>query len=249
MADSTKGFVPMALLRTAFTTTGRGRGSEAERDLVVPIPAATARHEPRPLWSRDDLPAARTIFPIAEPEPVRDSEPEEPAGPSPEEIALMVQEAEARGVEKGKAALHPQLEARRESEERLSQIADELDEARQSWASEAREELTAFAVAAVHHLIGDIPELLELQLRSRLQEAVEHLSGSRRVVVRVAPRDVGLALEAIGDREGWEIRADPAVEGGCVATSESGELDATVGAAIAAVDAAVQSWREEQVGR
>ena len=248
MADASKGFVPMSLLRTGFAPAGRGRGSEAERDLVVPIRAEAARHEPRRLWDPDEMPAPRTIFPIPEPEPARDEGPEEPAGPTPEEIALMVQEAEQRGFKRGQASRQPEVDARRESEERLGQIADEIDEARGDWAGEAREELTAFVLGAVHHLVGDIPELLEIQLRQRLQDAVEHLSGARRVAVRVSPRDVGLALDVLGDREGWEVRADPEIGGGCIATSESGELDATVGAAIAAVDAAVQGWRDEQGG-
>ncbi len=246
MSDTPKGFVPMALVRTAFSPAARGRGSEAERELVVPIPAASARHEPRLLWDPSEMPPARTIFPIPEPEPPRHDEPEEPQGPTPEEIAVMVQEAEKRGFRKGQEALAPELAARQESEKKLAAIAADIDAARAAWLDEARDELTAFAVGAVHHLIGGVPELLEAMLRSRLQEAVEQLSGARRVVVRVSPGDVGLALELLGQREGWEVRADPAVKGGCVATSESGELDATVGAAVAAVDAAVASWRAER---
>lgn len=248
MGDAPSGFVPMGLVRTAFSPTGRGRGSAAERDMVVPIRAESALHEPTPLYDLSNLPQPRTIFPIPEPEPASASVPDEPSGPSAEDIAVMVQEAEKRGFQKGAESLQPALDERRESEERLAQIANELDAARAEWASEAREDLTNFAVSAVHHLIGDIPELLEMLLRQRLKTAVEHLSGSRRVVVRVAPRDVGLALEAIGDREGWDIRADMDVQGGCIATSESGELDGSVQAGLEAVDAAVAAWRAEEGG-
>jgi hypothetical protein len=244
MADRKPAFSPMPLARTAFAPAARGKGSPAERDLVVPIRSESVRVPVRPLTGDGAPPVPRAFFPREDPPPAP-APTGPPPGPSADEIAQMVQEAERRGHARGRAELLPELQRRSEAEARLTAVVDAVDAARHAWAEAARTEGTDLTLAAVRHLVGNVPELLDLLVRERLSAALERLVGSRRVVVRVNPRDVPAVLGVLGEREGWEVIPDPGVTGGCIASSEAGELDGSLEACIAALDSAVSAWRAE----
>jgi len=239
-----KDFVPMLLPRAAFKRSSSDKGPTVQPSLVVPIRPSGGRSEPRPMFNRADVPKPRTIFPVPEPEPEPESPPE-PPGPTPEEIAQMVREAEDRGYERGKAEMMQAVRDQVEQEQRLAAVADAVDGARAQWKAETRGDVARLVVEAVQHICGELPTPLISLLSNRLTEAGEQLVDARSVVVRVAPRDVELVRTKLGDRPGWDIKADPSIRGGCRVTSENGEVDGTLSAAFKALDAAAADWRAE----
>jgi flagellar biosynthesis/type III secretory pathway protein FliH len=82
-------------------------------------------------------------------------------------------------------------------------------------------------------------------LAKRLDEAAEQMVDARKVVVRVAPRDVELVRAKLGERPNWEIRPDVNIKGGCRVLSDNGEIDGTLAAAFRAIESAAADWRAE----
>jgi flagellar biosynthesis/type III secretory pathway protein FliH len=239
-----KDFVPMLLPRGVFQRSGNDNGPRATPEVVVPIRPGSSRREPRRLFDPSDMPKPRTIYPVLEPEAEPEA-PAEPPGPTAEEIAQMVREAEARGYERGKAEMEQAVRDRVEQEQKLQQVADAIDGARQHWQREVQSDVGRLVVESVQHICGELPSALVALLASRLNDAAEQLVDARKVVVRVAPRDIELVRVKLGDRPQWEVRADPSIRGGCRVTSENGEIDGTLEAAFRALDAAASDWRAE----
>ena len=238
-----KKFVPMQLPRAAFQRSGNGKGPTVQT-VVVPIRANHAVAEPRRLFEDAELPRPRTIFPIPEPEP-EPAAPPEPPGPTVEEIAQMVREAEERGYTRGKAEMEQALQERVEQERRLGGVADALDASRAAWRSQARTDASRLVVEAVKYICGNVPAALLAVLGRRVDEAAEQLVEARGVVVHVSPGDEQVVRQQLGNRPGWKIVSDAAIRGGCRVTSESGELDGTLAAAFRALDEAAADWQAE----
>lgn len=237
-------FTPMALpAGRGFKPSADRKGSSVKPEVVVPIRPGQARQDPRLLFDASQLAKPRTIFPIPEPEP--EPEPEVPAGPTPEEIAQMVRDAEERGYRRGVAEMEQAIRDNVEQERRLGQVAHQVDAMRGQLLGEARADAGVLVVAAVQHICGTLPEALASLLETRLGEAAEQLADAREVVVHVRPADVEVVQAKLGERKGWRVAADPSVRGGCRVTSANGQVDATLSAAFEALDAAANDWRAE----
>lgn len=186
----------------------------------------------------------RSMPPEVEPEA-----PQEPAGPSLEEIERMVAEAEQRGYERGLAeaqAAVAEVEQVAVAElQKLQAIVEGVDGYRATIAQEARDGMGELVLQAMKRLVGRTPELLARMLQARLADVSEHMVGAADVVVRVHPDDVKLAQRLLGDRKGWSIQPDKRVRGGCIAESASGRMDASLDAGLEALQEAVKAWRAE----
>jgi hypothetical protein len=234
----------MLLPRAAFKRTNNDKGASAQPPVVVPIRPNSGRSEPKRLFDGAIMPKPRTIYPVAEPDP-EPEHPPEPPGPTADEIAQMVREAEERGYERGKAEMEEAVREQVEQERRLEQVADAVDGSRSGWRAETRSDLSRLVLQAVEHICGELPVALASLLRKRLDQAAEQLVDARKVVVRVSPGDVPLTTKKIGDRPGWKVLGDPKIKGGCLVTSENGEIDATLSAAFSALSSAAADWRAE----
>lgn len=239
-----KEFVPMLLPRGSFQRSGGDKGPKVLPEVVVPIRPGSPKQEPKVLFDPADMPKPRTIYPVLEPEPQPDV-PEEPPGPTAEEIAQMVREAEERGYQRGKAEMEEAVRSRVEQEQRFAQIADAVDAARAQWRGEVRSDVGRLVTGAVEYICGSIPTALLSLLARRLDEAAEQMVDARKVVVCVSPRDADLVRAKIGSRPNWEIRPDATIDGGCRVFSENGEIDGTLAAAFRSIDAAATDWRAE----
>lgn len=234
----------MLLPRSAFKRSAKDSGPTVQPEVVVPIRPGGGRLSPRPVFDPADMPRPRTIYPVLEPEPEPEPPPE-PPGPTAEEIAQMVRDAEARGFERGKAEMEQAVRDNVEQEQRLAAVADAVVKARAQWKAETRGDVARLVLDSVAYICGELPEALQSVLALRLTEAGEQLVDARKVVVRVSPRDAELVQAKVGDRTGWEVRADPTIAGGCFVSSENGEVDGTLRAAFKALDAAAADWRAE----
>lgn len=241
-------FVPFKPPRGAFTGVGAVDGrSPGVQEVVVPFRSAAAQEvRALPGFGRPAGASGptRTIFPREE-APVREPPPP-PPGPTADEIAAMVKDAEARGLQRGRKEAEAELAARVEQERRFGALADGLDRDRAAVVGEARAEIGGVVVSSLRRLVGEVPELLELLVEARCREAVEQLHSAREVVLRCNPRDEPAARRIIGDRAGWRVVADPSISGGSVTRSEGGELDATLETAFTGLDAALAAWRAER---
>jgi len=171
-------------------------------------------------------------------------------GPSPEEIAQLVADAEERGraaAEADAVARIAELESGFASElARLEAVAAGLQDYREALAAEARDACGRLVVQAVRRVAVRTPEILDAVLEARCAEVAESMVGAGEVTVRVHPDDLGLAGRLLGERPGWRLVADPALKGGCIAESDAGRMDASLDAGLDAIQEAVKAWRSER---
>ena len=148
-------------------------------------------------------------------------------------------------VEASTEEIRSSLAHEREQVERLfKQIAD----ARSEWTREVRNVLGELVVVGVRQVVTDSAELQTALIRDRLGEVGERLLSEQKVILRVRPEDVDLARSMIGQREGWQIFPDVDLSGGVLAETESGKVDATLGAALTGLAESVQGWQDEGIG-
>lgn len=226
-----------------FKPSADRKGTSVKPEVVVPIRPGQGSGDARLLFDASMVGAPRTIFPIPEPEP--EPEPEVPPGPTPEEIAQMVREAEERGYRRGVAEMEQAIRDNVEQERLLGQVAHHVDGMRTKLLADARSDAGELVVAAVQHICGTLPEALASLLSVRLADAAEQLVDAREVVVHVRPEDVELVTEKLRGRDGWRVAEDSSVEGGCRVTTVNGQVDGTLSAAFEALDAAASDWRAE----
>ncbi len=242
-----KKFVPMQLPARPFQEVVRGPSSKVTPEVVVPIRSSDLHRDPRLLFDVANLPKPRTIFPMPQPDPGPDPN-AVPPGPTADEVAAMVREAEEKGYRQGRASMQDELNKKVEQEKRLGQVADAVDALRLALIQEVRDDVGHVVVAAIEHLAGALPEALSGLLERRLSEACEQLASARNVVVYVRPVDVPLARTHLSHRPQWEVREDRSLRGGCRVVSEGGLVDGSLNAALGAVLGAAADWRADGEG-
>ncbi len=165
-----------------------------------------------------------------------------------EELEALLDAARVEAREAATAILSEEHAKAIAMQETLGRLADDVDEGRARWAAEVRNLLGELVVAGVRQVVGDSVELQQAMLRDRFAEIGERLIGESEVMIRVRPQDVVAANEMIGGRDGWSVVSDSDISGGVIAETDSGRVDATVGAAIAGLAEAVQGWQAEGPG-
>lgn len=124
---------------------------------------------------------------------------------------------------------------------RLHNMAEGLLSARRRLVDELREGVGSLILAGARKLAGealrDQPGLVE----ALVADAVATL-GRDGLVVRVAPSDAERARLAL-QGTGAEVIADAAVDGGCVATTPFGSVDASFATAAEALRIVVERWQ------
>ena len=102
-------------------------------------------------------------------------------------------------------------------------------------------------MVGVRQVVGESGDLQEAMPRP-VRRGRERLIGESEVVVRVRPQDEAAANALLGGRDGWTVVPDADISGGLVAETDAGKVDATMGAAVAGLTEAVQTWQAEGVG-
>jgi len=165
-----------------------------------------------------------------------------------QEAENLARQARQQGFEAGKreGLEAARLEARRMLEEASAVLAEaRREKARRLAGLEA--DVVRLAVAVARSIIGETVEARPETVLHSLRAAIARLTEEEELVVRVNPRDAGLA-EA--ERGRWlagaraqakvEIIRDPAVEpGGCVVESQHGVLDASLSERMANLERAL----------
>jgi len=188
----------------------------------------------------EDAPAAATQDPEAQPDEI--------VLPSTiEELEALVAAAREEARADAQAALagtRAELEADRQQ---LAALTEQVDLGRRAWAEEVRNVLGELVIVGVRQVVNESTELQEEMLRDRFAEVGERLIGEQEVMIRVRPEDEEIARAMVGDRDGWRVIPDPDISGGIIADTDSGKIDATLGAAVSGLTDSVQEWQSEGV--
>jgi flagellar biosynthesis/type III secretory pathway protein FliH len=161
-----------------------------------------------------------------------------------EELMTAVREDARQAAEAVLQDTRQALEADRAA---LQELCERIDSSRTSWALEVRNVLGELVMAGVRQVVSESAQLQEEMLRDRFAEVGERLIGEQEVMIRVRPEDEEAAQALLGGRDGWTVVPDKAVSAGVVAETESGKVDATMGAALAGLADSVQEWQAEGV--
>lgn len=176
------------------------------------------------------------------------TEPESPLPSSVEELEAMLEDARQKAREDASLVLADDRAALQREREQMVRLIESVEGSRSAWGDEVRNVLGELVVVGVRQVVGESAELQEAMLRDRFAEVGERLIGETEVVVRVRPEDEASANALLGGREGWTVVPDSDISGGIVAETEAGKVDATMGAAVAGLTEAVQTWQSEGVG-
>ena len=161
-----------------------------------------------------------------------------------EELMAAVREDARQAAEAVLQETRQALEAERAA---LRDLCERVDGSRKSWALEVRNVLGELVMVGVRQVVSESAQLQEEMLRDRFAEVGERLIGEQEVLIRVRPEDEEAAKALLGGRDGWVVVPDKTVSAGVVAETESGKVDATMGAALAGLADSVQEWQSEGV--
>ena len=165
-----------------------------------------------------------------------------------EELEAMLEDARKKAREDATIILAEERTALKQEREQLMRVVEDIETSRSAWADEVRNVLGELVVVGVRQVVGESAELQEAMLHDRFAEVGERLIGESEVVVRVRPQDEAAASALLGGRDGWTVVPDADISGGLVAETDAGKVDATMGAAVAGLTEAVQTWQAEGVG-
>ena len=166
---------------------------------------------------------------------------------SVEELEALMEAVRQEARESAEAVLAESRNSLEVERQNILALCDRIDSSRKNWAQEVRNVLGELVVVGVRQVVSESSELHEEMLRDRFAEVGERLIGEQQVMIRVRPEDEDTARALIGDREGWTVVLDTDISGGIVAETESGKVDATLGAAISGLAESVQEWQSEGV--
>ncbi len=130
---------------------------------------------------------------------------------------------------------------RAEGEEDAARALLEATRARAHIDSGTERAVVELAMAAARRIVAEELSLAPERIRAIVDDVLARARRAHRITVRVHPDDVA-GLSGIGARDGLEasIEADASIaRGGCVVTTDLGELDARIEVRLAALEKAL----------
>jgi len=194
----------------------------------------------------DDAPRSEVKTPIEVAEPAATVEQVSDGLPkTAEELQVLIDEARAEARDSAEAALvaaKAEIEAERAA---LGCLMDSVDRAKHVWSQEVRSQLGEVLLVGVRQIVSESATLQAEALKQRIAEVGERLIGEQQVLLRVRESDVEAAKDLVADREGWQVVADDTLApGGCLAETDGGQIDASMGSAFAGLSGSVKDWIE-----
>lgn len=157
-----------------------------------------------------------------------------------EHAAAMTALAAAEEARRGAVEASARAGARHdEAAARLDRAAEALLGARAAAVAEVRAHAAAVILEGARRIAGDALHADPALLDALVAAAVDAL-GRAGTTVRVAPED---AAALRGRWEGLEVVEDAGVVAGCVCVGPAGQVDASLGVAVAALRGVLDAWR------
>lgn len=213
-----------------------------------------------PLWGRlaevptfeglegrgQDPMSAALHFPDAD---ERSREPESQDEPDEEDLIdplVLVLEAEERGEARATQELKPELERLEAENAQLRDLVEQLLE--RNRVSEARlgDQVAELVLGVSGRVIGDALATNPRALREVLRGAMERFPVQGELRVRCPPDRVDQVQGWIAGQKGATVIGDDAVSQGVIVESGGASVEATLGAALNGLEAAVRAWQEGQ---
>jgi flagellar biosynthesis/type III secretory pathway protein FliH len=160
------------------------------------------------------------------------------------EVEAAARKAEAQRLTEHKAAMAAVTQRQKsleEAEARVVEIARQLQEERNNLVKEARGALGGLIFEAARRIAGEALRVDPGMLDALVDEGVRAL-GDEGLVIRVSAADAARLRSRLEPR-GIKVIADPKVTGGCLCEGPAGRIDASLGAAEAAVGAVLDQWK------
>jgi flagellar biosynthesis/type III secretory pathway protein FliH len=186
-----------------------------------------------------------TALPVA-PEPVEEEPPpvdeEEPAI----DVEALVAEAHAQGRAEAEAELQPRID---ELEEVLGSIGPALDDVgrlRKEALGAAAGDVRDIVLAICQRVIDEAFSLDPDRVLDAVQRAVAELPDSEDLRIQVPPGQVEHIATHIDARHQMAVVPDPSVRAGCIVRTRHVSIDASIGAAMAGIEAALEEWQANE---
>ena len=193
-----------------------------------------------------------SLAPVMQQDTLPPPEPEEPAAAIDIEAALAAAhealDAERRAHDATKAELTSTVEQLAVASAsvqveagRLRAAVEALGVTRRRLVDEIREGVGHLVLASARKLAGEGLRVQPGLVEALVVDTVAAL-GREGLVVRVNPDDVSRVTRAL-DGSGAQVVADTSIEGGCVAATPFGSVDATMQTATSALRVVVEHWQ------
>jgi flagellar biosynthesis/type III secretory pathway protein FliH len=185
---------------------------------------------------------ARTVEEAGLEEPISDAE----RTYSDEEVDRMRTESFQLGVVEGRQEAEVELQRIRTQQQALEELAEGLDGLRKKIHKEISQEVAEMVLFAARRVVGETLAVHPPALIKLVEGAIARLPGDDEVRIRIRPEAEEIVRGALGGRRPFVIEVDEELEGGCVVEAAVGEVEASLEAAFAGLDQAVEDWLEEQ---
>ena len=223
----------------------RGAGASA---LFRGRDSADPKGEPKNEPKNDSRPGSRAE--PAKPEPARPPVPSPDQKAAEQKLATLRTELETKEAARLKehaaamAALKQQQAEAEAQRDRAAQLCADLEAARHVLQRQFRDGAGQLILEGARRIAGmglrTQPELI----RDMLVESIDAL-GKSGLILYVSPQDADSLRARLKDTP-IRIESDERIEGGLLAESPAGRVDATMGTALQAISAVIDHWKESR---
>jgi flagellar biosynthesis/type III secretory pathway protein FliH len=190
-------------------------------------------------WGPAAPPPIAEVPPPPEPEPVA-------AGPTPQELEALLEEARARGAAEARAALEAELAELRQAVDAIGPALEQLDGLRRRTLAGAAGDVADIVRLFARRVIGDALAMNPDALRHLVEDALDQLPEGEEVQIAVPAGAETRVAKALGPALTGRVVGDPDLSGGAVLKTRNASLDATLETALNGLDAALRDWLAEQ---
>ncbi len=190
-------------------------------------------------WGPAAPPPIAEVPPPPEPEPVA-------AGPTPQELEALLEEARARGAAEARAALEAELAELRQAVDAIGPALEQLDGLRRRTLAGAAGDVADIVRLFARRVIGDALAMNPDALRHLVEDALDQLHEAEEVQIAVPAGAETRVAKALGPALTGRVVGDPDLSGGAVLKTRNASLDATLETALNGLDAALRDWLAEQ---
>ena len=124
-------------------------------------------------------------------------------------------------------------------------LKKEMEEAIVRWRNEIRSHTGEALINALTQIL-QMPDLIDIGLSNRIQQAMSELSDKKSIQIHVSPKQKEFTEKQLSSYPNWEVIADPSIDSGALIKAEQGRWDTRMQIAINETIAIIQAWVQDQ---